>query len=269
MFLTKKGLRKILIMAVCYFVLGSACILSAIAFADIGVDAEMLVLGAIVYVLDIILVFWGRYAEGKGKLINLGNKLVRKELRPAEFIREYDFLRNSDDLVIKKPSPEVLLFLAVAYDSLDDRENCLAAVDEMIAVASEKKRTWALLMKASVLFSYDKKEEAEQLFIEAQRFRLDLMSKTLRDNIMKSDRAMAMGDYKTAEAYNLELLERSFPKVDNLTKLIAHYTLGKVYENLHDDEKAVSYYSYCAELGGETAIKASSKAAIERLKQAG
>jgi hypothetical protein len=39
--------------------------------------------------------------------------------------------------------------------------------------------------------------------------------------------------------------------------------LGEVYEKLHDKEKAVTYYQYCATHGGETAIKTS---AIEKLQ---
>ena len=53
----------------------------------------LLILGIIVYLLCILMIFWGRYAEGKGKLINLGNKLVRNELKPAEFILHYESLK--------------------------------------------------------------------------------------------------------------------------------------------------------------------------------
>lgn len=267
MFLTKKGLKKILIMAVSYLVLGSSCITIAILFTNMGIDATfLLILGAIVYALNVIIIFYGRYAEGKGKLINLGNKLVRNELKPAEFIREYTALKNSNDLVINKPSVEVLQLVAIAYASLDDRENCLKTVEEMITVAGEKERARVNLIKVSFLFSYDIKDEAENIFNETQKLKLNFMCKALIDAILKSDRAMAMGDYKTAELYNLKMLNQTFPKLDNLGKLAAHYNLGKVYEKLQDNEKAVSYYKYCENYGGETAISLSAKSAIERIQ---
>ena len=80
---------------------------------------------------------------------------------------------------------------------------------------------------------------------------------------------MAMGDYKIAEAENLRLLEQTFPKLDNLGKLLVHYELGKIYENLDNTEKAVTHYQYCVEFGGETAIKESAKEAIKKYNDMG
>ena len=264
MFLTKKGFRKILFIAIGYFSLGSICIIFSVLFNNIGIsDIFLLALGIITYLLCALMVFWGRYAEGKGKLINLGNKLVRKELKPLEFIRRYESLKNSDDLIINKPCLEVLHLVACAYDSLDNREAALAIVDEMIDSSNDKKKNYAKLIKASFLFSYDRLEEAEALFNEAQNQKLDFMCSSLVDAILKSDRAMAMGDYKTVEMFNLKMLERSFPKLDNLGKLVVNYRLGEVYEKLQDNGNAMAYYRYCANFGGETAIKNS---AIEKLQ---
>ena len=254
-------------MAICYFVLGSIAISLWFVFNNMGINENfLLILGIIVYLLCILMIFWGRYAEGKGKLINLGNKLVRNELKPAEFILHYESLKNSNDLVIKKPSNEVLQLVAVAYDSLDDKENALLTVDEMIDTANDKRRSFSNLIKCSFLFSYGNIEEAELLFNEIQKQKLDIMSRGLVDAILKSDRAMAMGDYKTVEAYNLKMLVRSFPKLDNLGKLIVHYKLGEVYEKLRDKEKALSNYQYCVNNGGETAIKASATEKLQYIK---
>ena len=264
MFLTKKSFRKILIMAICYFLLGSISIFLWFVFNSMGINENFLLfLGIVVYWLCILIVFWGLYAEGKGKLINLGNKLVRNELKPAEFIEQYESLKDSNDLVIKKPGIETLQLLAIAYDSLDDRKNALATVDEMIDIANDKKKAFVNLIKCSFLFSYEYFEEAELLFNEVQKQKLNIMCDGLADAILKSDRAMDIGDYKTVEAYNLQLLERSFPKLDNLGKLVTNYKLGEVYEKLQDSSKAATYYQYCADFGGETAIK---KSAIEKLK---
>lgn len=266
MFLTRKSFWKISIMAICYIVLGSACIAVGIAFTCFQTDATLLfVLGALLYLFCPLLILWGRYAEGKGILINLGNKLVGHELKPAEFIKRYEDLKSATDLVIKKPSMEILHLVAIAYDSLDDKENCLSAVDEMIAVASEKKKSFAKLIKTSILFSYGMTEEAEALFIEVQGTELNFLCQTLRDSLLKSDRAMAMGDYKTVEIYNLKLLAQTFPKLNNLSKLLLHFKLGEIYEKLQDKEKAIFYYQYCVNHGGETAIKEAAKNALERV----
>lgn len=268
MFLTKKGFAKILIMAICYIALGSICVALGVAFSLAGADATLLLmLGVIVFLLCVLIVLWGLYAEGKGKLLNSARKLVRIDLHPGDFIKEYESLKDSQELIIKKPSFEVLQMLAVAYDSLDEREKCLATVEEMIAVAPVKKRTQAELFRVSILFSYGKKEEAELIFIKLQEQKLDAVSKLMVDSILKSDRAKAMGDYKTVELYNLNLLERSFPKLDNLGSLIVNYTLGEVYEKLGESEKSLARYEYCAANGGETAIKTAAKKAIDSLKK--
>lgn len=265
MYLTIKGFLKILILAVAYFLLGSICIVFSILFNCMGISAnELLIIGIIAYLLCVPMVFSGLYAECKGKLINLGNKLVRKELKPTELIMHYESLKESNNFIYKKPSIEVLQLVAVAYDLLGDKENELATVEEMIAIASEKKKSFTYLIKCSFLFSCGKIEEAELLFNEVQKQKLDLMSSALVDAILKSDRAMAMGDYKTVEAHCLNRLESTFPKPDNLGKLLTHYTLGEVYEKLQDTSKAIPYYQYCAEYGGETAVR---KSAIEKLQQ--
>ena len=267
MFLSKKGFAKVLIMVICYIALGTFSIASWIFFALLGSEsALLLILGVATYLTCALIALWGLYAEGKGKLLNTAQKLVRVELRPAEFIKQYEALRSSTDLVINKPSFEALQMLAIAYDALDDRESCLETVKEMIAAAPAKKKVQAELFYVSILFSYERKEEAERLFNEVQTRGLDAVSRMMVDSILKSDRAMVMGDYKTVELYNLQLLERSFPKLDNLGKLIVNYKLGEVYEKLGETEKAIARYEYCAENGGETAIRTAASTAIIKLQ---
>ena len=254
-------------MALCYFALGSFCIAGALFFANLGENSKLLfVLGAICYSLCPFIALWGRYAEGKGKLLHLGNKLLRTELKPNEFIKQYQEIRNSAELVIGKPSYEVLMLVAMAYDCLDERENCLVTADEMIAAAPDKKKTFAKLLKCSFLFSYDRIDEAEAIVSEARSSKLNFMSQALLDTIGKSDRAMAIGDYKTVEAYNLKTLSQTVPKLDPLTKLILHYKLGEVYEKQEEREKAIFYYQYAVEHAGETAIKEAAQSALERLQ---
>ena len=266
MLLTKKGLWKILIMAIAYITLGSICIALSILMTLLQMDFRvMLILGLCLFILCPLFALWGRYAEGKGKLIALGNKLVRNELKPAEFIKHYDTLRSSQDLVINKPSTEALLLLYTAYDALGDKESALSTIDEMISAASEKKKPFAKLIKVSALFSFGKIDEAEALFEKARTSKQDIICQNLTDAIFNTDRAMAMGDYKTVEFYTLKKLGQKVPKLDNLGLLILHAQLAEVYEKTADTDKAKLHYLYCAENGGETAVKNSAKAALERL----
>ena len=264
MFLTKKSFRKILIMVICYFLLGSIFVALWAVFNIMAIEENfLLILGIILYFFCVPIFFLGRYTEGEGKLINLGNKLIRKELKPAEFIKHYEVLKNSDDLVIKKPSFDVLRVALIAYDLLEDREKTLATVDEMIKIASDKKQNLAKILKSALLFSYGEIQEADILFNDIQKQKLNIVCSGLVDIVLKSDRAMAMGDYKTVEAYHLKTLSRSFPKLDKVDLLVSNYQLGKVYEKLQNTDKAIEHYQYCANFGGETAIKIY---AVEKLK---
>ncbi len=253
-----------MLMAGCYVLLGSLCVVLSLVFQHMGFPGNfLLIIGIVLYVLCIPMVLWGRFAEGKGIVIGLGNKLVRQELKPAEFLREYEKVKNASDLVVNKPSVELLQPVMIAYDILGDRENALATANQMIALSQGTKKTLATLFKTSLLFSYGQTEEAEALFAEAQKQKLNFMCNVLVDAIMRGDRAMAIGDYATAETHLVKLLETTRPKPDALTKLLAHYQLGEVYEKTGNHEKAMEHFGYCAECGGETAVRTS---AIEKLQ---
>ena len=267
MFLTKKGLWSVLIMAICYFIVGSFCFATGTALAASDAKSGLLFgLGVFSYVCCLLRIVFGILSEGTGKILYSANKLIRTELKPSEFIQVYQGLRSRTDQVVNKPGIEVLQLVTVAYYLLGDRENCLSAVDEMIAAASEKKKALAKLSKASFLFSYNMNEEAEALFAEARASKQSSMCQALADGILKSDRAIAMGDYKTAEAYNLKMLAQTFPKQDNLSKLVRHFTLGEIYEKSKNYEKAIPHYTYCVEYGGETAIKEKAESALEKMQ---
>ena len=267
MFLTKKSRLKILLMVICYLVLGSLCIALSITSDLIWMDSVIFYIGIILYALCPLLVLWGLYAEGKGILINFGNKLVRNELKPAEFIKYYENLKNSPDLIVNKPSIEVLNLVSTAYELLGDKEHSMQIVDEMLLIAGEKKKNLVKLIKVSHLFDCGKIEEAEMLFEEVRSLKMDFVCQSLADAILKTDRANALGDYKTVEVYNLNRLEQSFPKLDNAGKLVVNFSLGEVYEKMGDNEKAIKHYRFCAENGGETAIKDAANTAIEKLCQ--
>lgn len=170
MFLSKKGFTKVLIMVICYIALGSICIALWVAFSLVGAEAILLlILGVTVYLLCALIALWGLYAEGKGKLLNTAQKLVRVELRPADFIKEYETLKGSSDLVINKPSFEILQILAVAYDTLDDRKACLATIEEMIAAAPAKKKVRAELFVHRYCSLTAKKKKQSSFFTSCNR----------------------------------------------------------------------------------------------------
>ena len=268
MLLTKRALWRIAAVTMLYFFLGVGCIAAGILFLVFEIDAvPLFVLGAIAMCMCPLSVLWGRYAEGKGKLIHTGNRLVRNELKPREFIEQYGTLRNDPTLVVCNPDVDTLNLLFVAYDTLNDRAGCLSVMDEMLRVARGKKRVTVELLKVSYLFSQGETEEAETLFSSLRTQRLDAMSNLLADNILKSDRAVALGDCKTAEAHYLRLLSQTFPKLDPLGLLIVHCKLGETYEKMGERAVAMEHYRYCVEHCGETAIGASARAALERMEK--
>jgi tetratricopeptide (TPR) repeat protein len=267
MFLTKKGLWKAIILVAIYFILGSFCVAVGILAILFQLETEGLLLYAFIcYLCCPLIFFWARRREGVAKFVLLANRRIFKELNPKAFLAKYEEIRNTKDLVVCKPQIAVLQFASLAYDLLDNREAALAVSDEMIAVASQEKKTAAKLMKASLLYSYDRVEEAEALFSEVRTEKMDVITQGMVDSLLKSDRAMAMGDYKTFECYCLSALERKFPKLKPLNKLLLHFGLGEVYEKMRETEKAVPYYQYCVEHGGETAIREKARAALERLR---
>lgn len=266
MLLTKQAGRKIIIRSAVLFGLGTLLIILGVLSNLFGTPSNYLfVLAGVEYLFSVFCILIGRYSEGKAKLINLATKLIRNELKPARFLMEYNAIRFSKDLVVNKPDFDILQSVATAYDLLDDEQNALLTVEQMIATTDGKKKNRAYLLKSSLLYSNGKTEEAEKLFFWVQKQKLDVISKALCDNILKGDRAIAVGDYKTAEAYFLNSLTKSFPKPDKLMNLIYCHKLGEIYEKTGEREKAVYYYQYCVMNGGETMIRRDAAEAIGRL----
>ena len=189
------------------------------------------------------------------------NKKMKKEASSKlENLGMIEDIVSNDDLT-ETTSISSDLTVKEASNTVENKAN--VKVSAVNTITKENKKTYAKLLKVGFLFASGKIDEAENLFVETQKQKLDFMCNALVDSIMKCDRAMAMGDYKIVEAYNLKLLDRTYPKQDNLEKLLAHYNLGVVYEKLEDREKASSYYYYCINYGGETAIKTE---ALSRLR---
>ena len=165
MLLTKKNIAKIAFMAILYFLLGSFSFAAGIYFYSLGVHGnDLFIIGAVVYALCPLVALWGRYAEGTAKMLNRYNKLVGQQLKPAEFIKEYEDLKASPELVVCKPGYNLLGCLCAAYECLNEHERALEIADEAISVAGKKKPR-AMLLKVSLLFSCGKTEEAESLLI--------------------------------------------------------------------------------------------------------
>ena len=76
MFLTRKALNKIRLLSGAYCVMGLLCLLISGMIASFGIKSKFLViLGIICFPLGLFSRITGRYAEGKGPLLNSGNKL--------------------------------------------------------------------------------------------------------------------------------------------------------------------------------------------------
>ena len=256
MFLTRKALKKIRLLIGTYFALGALSFVIAVIFKLFSIENKfIIILGFVCFLLGVFFGKIGRYSEGKGKLINIGNKLVNHQLRPAEFIHLYEEKRDSSENVVSKPDFDVLILVVTAYDDLGDTERELETLEKMLSIASEKKKPFVNLLKSSVLFSIGKIEEAEQLFGEVQNRKMDPITKMMSDIILKSDRAMALGDYKIAEIHSKQQLAQTFPKNTPLSLLDIHFRLAKIYYKTGRLDEAKNHYNYCVENGGETAIK--------------
>ena len=267
MFITEKSFWKIIGMMLIYAYLGSLCLLlwASSAMLDFS-DTFFLVVGVLCLLAIPLIFLWGWRAEGKGRYLALGNKLIRVKLKPREFIRECEALMTSETLVYKKPCMEIFYLLLVAHDLLDEEERVLFYAEEIIRSAPKKKKATARLIKADVLFGQGRFDEGEALFVDVQREKMSLTCRAFADAIYKSDRARALGDYQTVETWNLTNLSQAFPKPDALTMLICHERLAEVYEKMGDKEKAIVHYEYCAAHGGETAITEKARTALLALK---
>lgn len=266
MFLTKKALTKIRLMTGVYCILGVLfLIISGILVSFLVKSIFLVILGIVCFPLAAVCYASGKYTEGKGKLINSGNKLVFQQLRPAEFIRLYEEKRDHPDNVIARPDFEVLQLLATAYDALGDTDRELKILEQLISIASEKKKGLAKLMKSAVLFSVGKVEEADLLYSEVLSGKTDLLTKATLDTITKSDRAMALGDYTIAETYYRQLLTQTFPKNTPLSILYAQFNLAKIYYATGRYDDAKIQLQHCIETGGETGIKSESANMLTKL----
>jgi tetratricopeptide (TPR) repeat protein len=263
MLLTYKSFWKIVAACVTYFFLGSVCIALSAAFGT--VEMTLFWLGMVMYALIPIFFFWLRTAEGTSKPLARGYKLLRRELRPAAFLAEYETLKSSPKLMLCRPSAKLLELVAMAEHLLGHTERALSAVDEMIAASPKKKQTYAKMVKVSYLFDAGQNDEADALFFELRRGKPDMLSQALANAILEGDRAKAIGDDKTYEESCLRRLNCPFPKPDNLGRLVLHFNLAELYEKRGEVTDAVEHYRDCAENGVETALREKAIAALQGL----
>ena len=256
MFLNKKTLTKIWLLTGAYLALASLCFFIALVFALLQIDCpEMIVFGCFCLLAAPLIYKWGRYAEGKGKLIHKGNQLVTQQLRPMEFIRLYEEKYNDAGNVVSSPDFDVLQLLAAAYDALGETDRTMEVIEQMLLIAPDKKQNAAKLWKCALLFSIGRCEEAEVIYRDVVSSPLDMMSKHLCDVVMRSDRALAMGDDTTAEAHFQQVLTGKFPKPTPLSILYSHYRLAQICHRTGRTEEAKRHLNDCIANGGETALQ--------------
>lgn len=253
MYINKKSFSKIWLLVGAYLALAILCFFVEIIFVAFEIEGSFhIIVGCFCLVAAPLFYAWGRWAEGKGKLLNKGTQLIFHQLKPAEFIRLYEQRRDDPTNVVANPDYQVLQMLVAAYDALDEQHLALVTMDQALTVAPEKHQNRALIIKCGLLFNYGKLEEAEALYRELSSKELDFMCKTLMDAVIKSDRAMLLGDVTTAEAYYRQTMNQSFPKPTPLSLLYNHYHLAKICYRTNRREEAEEHRRYCIENGGET-----------------
>ena len=256
MFLTKKSLRKIRLLVGADLLVAAFSFLSAIVFALLEMEYLTLVLiGCLCLVLAFLSYKTGHYAESKGKLIAEGNKLLTQELRPNEFIRLYEEKSTDQTNVITKPDSDVLQLLLTAYDVMGEQNRALEIAEQLLTIAPTRKLNIVKILKCSLLFNTDRTDEAENLYREVINGEMDMITKNVADILMKTDRALSLGDYTTAECYFNQSLTQKFPKPTPLSKLSAHYHLAKICYKTGRTEEAEEHRKYCIENGGETGMQ--------------
>lgn len=266
MFLTKKSLKKIRLLTVAYLILGVICFAFYAVFTSLFIECNfLLILGIISWAFGAVFCATGRYAEGKAKLLNMGNKLVLRELRPAEFVRLYEQARDCTNNVVSKPDFDVLQMVSMAYDAMGDTERELETLDQMFLIADDKKKTRVKLLKASVLYSVGRLSEADKLYNEALNEKMDLLAQTTLDAVIKGDRAMALGDFATAEAYHKQMLARTTIKNIPLSVLVIHFSLATIYYKTERFDEAKIHLDYCVKNGGETGMKSAAADMLNNL----
>ncbi len=256
MFLNKKAITKIALMSGAYILLSILCLGTGIAFSILFGEADTLIpLGIVCFCLGISFIFWGRFAEGKGKLLAKGNKLIYQQLHPAEFIALYEEKRDDPTNVVAKPDFDVFQMLLSAYLCTDSKDKALETLEQMLVTAPAKKIPLAKLSKVSILYDLGSIEEANILYEEMLNAPLNGAAKYFLDCVAKSDRAMALGDYVTAEAYYKQALTRTFPKSSPLALVLYHANLANLYLATDRPEDALPHLKYCIENGGETSMR--------------
>ncbi len=268
MFLTRKSLKKINALTIVYCAMSVVFFSIFVVFKWLRISEDNLLLVFVILPLIMCIIFRmvGRYAEGKGKLINSGNKLIFQELRPDEFVRLYEEKRDCPDNVISKPDFDVLRMLVAAYDAMGDTSNVLNTIEEMLSIAPEKKKMVVKLLKSAALFDRGEIENAELIYSEAINQKMNTMTRMVFDAVTKCDRAIAIGDFTTAEAYTKQTLTQKFPPNTPLSILYAHFHLAKIYCATDRLEEAKEYLKYCVENGGETVLKAEAAERLEKLQ---
>ena len=256
MFLTKISLRKIRLLVGADLSVAAFAFLSAIVFAFLEMEClTLVIIGCLCLVLAFLSYQLGRYAEGKGKLMAKGNELVCQQLRPADFIRLYEETLHDPDNRISNADGDVLQLLLTAYDAMGESQQALEIAEQILSIASSKKVNIAKLSKSALLFNIGRAEEAEDIYKEVICGKLDILTKAVADAVMKTDRAMFLGDYTTAENYFSQSLIQKFPKPTPLSKLSAHYYLAKICYKTDRKEEADEHRKYCIENGGETGMQ--------------
>lgn len=266
MFLTRKDIILIRLVSSSYFILAASSLISAYTSFKAGESFVLYIVFAVLWLFPGTLhPYTGRYNRGCAKYVNMGNKLVNKELRPADFIKAIDEKIEDRSTIVLKPHPRVLALLIAAHNLLGDNESALKYAERIATAKTKQQIISAKLLKASVLYASGKTDVAENLFHEIESINPRGIIKTNFNELRCIDRAMVSEDYALAEDYIRKKLAKP-SLIPNSMILIYHWNLYCICVKTDRENEAAIHLKYCAEHGGETAIKQKAKEMLDKLQ---
>ena len=194
------------------------------------------------------------YHEGKWRLTSLGNRAVMDALLPDVFLSEYEKAKNAPDNVSSKPSFSLLLFKLVAHELKGDGEGTAATLDEMERLYPKGGKN-AITKATRAEDEYEKGsfETGERLLAEAERSAKGLRAKATVRNVRSSARAIAAGDFVTAESYYIRLTSATgIARHPNAAVLIGYFRLAEICRRTDRPKDAKRYLEICRDSGKDT-----------------
>lgn len=220
--------------------------------------------GTVMTCLSALSTFIGIYAESVSKPFAEGTRLVRKELQPKKFIEMYKEKSDGDN-VVSRPRFDMLELLYTAYDLTGDKSGRASAIEIMKAEMKPSYKGKIAVYAADEAYRDGDIENGDRLLSYAEEHDGSSTVSAMADAVRKTSKAKAEGDTATEEKYYAGLLSaQGLFKADNAAVLTARWRLYHIFKSSGRDAEAEEHLTYCADHGGNTAIRKAAKAIISR-----